>query len=204
LLARGREALEQLFPRFTEEMVARGALSGDIGEGVLWFNHGFYLCEAPSNLVGMGISRPMLEGGVRRRLLQFSNIELRERCEALQIEVEPGRGRATGVHVQPQGEPANRETMSGDLIVDASGRGSLSPTWLAALGYVAPREEQIKNNVGYMTRQYRRLPETPAGKVWRHHRSVRAALALRRHSCAGRRALDRESGRLHGRPSPAR
>jgi 2-polyprenyl-6-methoxyphenol hydroxylase-like FAD-dependent oxidoreductase len=159
LLARGREALEELFPSFTEEMVARGALSGDIGQGVLWYNHGFYLCDAPTNLVGMGISRPMLEGGVRRRLLQFSTIELPERCEALQVAVEPSHGRVTGVRVQARGNPDNAETMSGDLVVDASGRGSASPSWLATLGYLTPREEQIKINVAYMTRQYRRPPQ---------------------------------------------
>jgi hypothetical protein len=86
LLARGREVLEQLFPRFTEEMVARGAVCGDIVERVLWFNHGFYLCNAPST------------------------------------------------------------------------------AWLDALGYAKPRKEQIKINVRYMTRQYRRLPEYLHGK----------------------------------------
>ena len=49
LLARGREVLEQLFPGFTEEMVSQGATSGDIADKVLWFNHGFYLCNSPSN-----------------------------------------------------------------------------------------------------------------------------------------------------------
>ena len=87
LLARGREVLEQLFPGFTEEMVARGATSGDIVDKVLWFNHGFYLCNSPSKLFGLAISRPMLEGNVRRRLLQLPNVRLRERCAV----VEPTR-----------------------------------------------------------------------------------------------------------------
>jgi voltage-gated potassium channel Kch len=42
LLARGREVLEQLFPGFTEQMVAEGALSSDIMDDVFWFNYGFY------------------------------------------------------------------------------------------------------------------------------------------------------------------
>src|SRR6476620_7977407 len=65
LLARGREVREQLFPGFTEEMIAQGASSGDIVDKVLWFNHGFYLCNSPSKLFGLAISRPMLEGNVR-------------------------------------------------------------------------------------------------------------------------------------------
>jgi 2-polyprenyl-6-methoxyphenol hydroxylase-like FAD-dependent oxidoreductase len=51
LLARGRKVLEQLFPGFTEEMIARGAVSGDIVEGVLWFNHGFYLCSRDADAI---------------------------------------------------------------------------------------------------------------------------------------------------------
>jgi 2-polyprenyl-6-methoxyphenol hydroxylase-like FAD-dependent oxidoreductase len=164
LLARGREVLEQLFPGFTKEMIARGAVSGDIVEGVLWFNHGFYLCNAPSKLVGLAISRPMLEGGVRRRLLQLPNVKLRERYDALELVVDRDRGRVTDVRVQSRGGSGSAETMSADLIVDASGRGSPSPAWLVGLGYSKPREELIKINVGYMTRQYRRRPEHMHGK----------------------------------------
>src|SRR5260370_14040050 len=68
LLARGREVLEQLFPHFTEGMVADGAVSGGILDELLWFHHGVYLYNAPSKLVGLAVSRPMLEGGVGRRL----------------------------------------------------------------------------------------------------------------------------------------
>jgi len=45
LLARGREVLEQLFPGFTAEMVAEGAVSGDVADTVLWFNHGFLFAQ---------------------------------------------------------------------------------------------------------------------------------------------------------------
>jgi hypothetical protein len=49
------------FPGFTEEMIAQGALPGDLVDKGLWFNHGVYLCNVPSKLNGLGISRPMLE-----------------------------------------------------------------------------------------------------------------------------------------------
>jgi len=103
LLARGREVLEQLFPGFTGEMVAQGAVSGDILDRVLWFNQGRYLCNAPSKLVGLAMSRPMLEGSVRRRLLQFPNVRLRERCEALEVVADRDQGRVAGVRIQSRG-----------------------------------------------------------------------------------------------------
>jgi hypothetical protein len=43
--------------------------------------------------------------------------------------------------------------------VDASGRGSRAPQWLAALGYQPPTETSINSLLGYASRQYR----IPAG-----------------------------------------
>jgi 2-polyprenyl-6-methoxyphenol hydroxylase-like FAD-dependent oxidoreductase len=163
LLARGRDVLEQLFPGFTAEMVAEGAVTGDVAEAILWFNHGFYLCNAHSDLSGLAISRPMLEGGVRRRLLQFPNVRIRERCDALELVHDRDRNRVTGVEVAPR--EGSKEMISSDLLVDASGRGSRSPSWLGAMGYAKPREEQIKVNIGYKTRLYRRRPEDLHGKM---------------------------------------
>ena len=168
LLARGREVLEQLFPGFTEEMVAQGATTGDIVDKVLWFNHGFYLCNAPSKMLGLAISRPMLEGSVRRRVLQLPNVRLRERCDVLEPAFDRSQRRVSGVRVQSRGGSDGTQMMNADLVVDASGRGSSSPDWLDALGYPKPREEQIKINLGYATRQYRRLPE--------HLRGMRGAI----------------------------
>src|SRR5437868_3839756 len=159
LLARGREVLEDLLPGFTEEMVAQGATPGDIADKVLWFNHGFYLCNAPSKLLGLAISRPMLEGSVRRAVLQLQNVRLLERCAVLEPMIDRARGRVTGVRVQSQSGSDGTQTMNSDLVVDASGRGSFSPAWLDAWGYPKPREELIKIDLGYATRQYRRLPE---------------------------------------------
>ena len=164
LLARGREVLEQLFPGLSEEMVAQGAVYGDVVDQVLWFNHGVYLLNSPSALLGLLISRPMLEDGVRRRLLQLPNVRLVEHSDALEPVFDGAAGRVTGVRVQLQRDSDGAETMRADLVVDASGRGSHSPAWLDALGYAKPREEAVEVQIGYMTRLYRRRPEHLPGK----------------------------------------
>jgi 2-polyprenyl-6-methoxyphenol hydroxylase-like FAD-dependent oxidoreductase len=164
LLARGREVLDQLFPGLSEEMVAQGAVYGDIVDQVRWFNHGVYLMNAPSMLLGLLVSRPMLEDGVRRRLLQLPNVRLLEHSDALEPVFDQAEGRVTGVRVQVQRDSASAETISTDLVVDASGRGSHSPVWLDALGYAKPREEGVQVQIGYMTRLYRRRPEHLPGK----------------------------------------
>jgi flavin-dependent dehydrogenase len=56
------------------------------------------------------------------------------------------------------------QAMMADLVVDASGRGSLSPAWLAAFGYTRPEEERIEIGLGYTTRVYRRRPTDLGGK----------------------------------------
>jgi 2-polyprenyl-6-methoxyphenol hydroxylase-like FAD-dependent oxidoreductase len=164
LLARGREVLDQFFPGLSEEMVGQGALYGDVVEEVRWFNHGVYLVNAPSELQGLLISRPMLEDGVRRRVLQLPNVRLLEHIAALEPVFDQGQGRVTGVRVQRQRGAGGAETMNADLVVDSSGRGSHGPAWLDALGYVKPREEGVQVHIAYMTRLYRRRPEHLRGK----------------------------------------
>jgi hypothetical protein len=46
------------------------------------------------------------------------------------------------------------EELAADLVVDASGRGSHAPDWLAALGYPAPAETRIDAGLGYASRRY--------------------------------------------------
>ena len=57
----------------------------------------FYLRNVHSDLTGLAISRPMLECGVRRRLLQFPNVRIRDRCDVLGLRYDRDRNRVTGV-----------------------------------------------------------------------------------------------------------
>jgi 2-polyprenyl-6-methoxyphenol hydroxylase-like FAD-dependent oxidoreductase len=164
LLARGREVLEQLFPGLSEELVAQSALYGDVAGDVLWFNHGVYLHNVRSGLVGLLVSRPMLEAGVRRRVRRLANLRLHEETNVLQPVFDRAGRRVTGVLIEPRNGTARPEAMAADLIVDTGGRGSRSPAWLEAWGYPRPREESIQVNIGYTTRLYRRRPEQLGGK----------------------------------------
>jgi 2-polyprenyl-6-methoxyphenol hydroxylase-like FAD-dependent oxidoreductase len=165
LLARGREVLDQLFPGLSDELVAEGAVHGDIVDECLWYNHGCYLRNTQSALVGLLVSRPMLEEWVRRRLCSLANVRLREQCDVADLEFDQAPGRVTGVRAQTRsGGESREETIKADFVVDASGRGSRSPTWLEALGYSKPSEQNIDVDIGYKTRQYRRRPEHMGGK----------------------------------------
>ena len=112
LHARGREGLEQLFPGLTEELLAGGALRGDGTADFIWYSYGSCLCDAPSGLVGLLMSRPLLENGVRRQLLRLPNICLRQRSAVEALIFDHGRGRVAGVRVRSRDHADGVETMT--------------------------------------------------------------------------------------------
>jgi 2-polyprenyl-6-methoxyphenol hydroxylase-like FAD-dependent oxidoreductase len=103
---------------------------------VLWFNHGVYLGQASAGLTGLLLSRPLLEDGVRRRLAQLSNVRLLERCDVAKPVFDEARRRVSGVRVRMLAHGQSIQTIEGDLVIDATGRGSRSPGWLR--DWVAP------------------------------------------------------------------
>lgn len=162
LLARGRNVIEGFFPGWTDEVVAGGGVCGDIVADVNWIGHGVTLQSAPSHLVGLLASRPVLEGHVRRRLMALSNVRVIENCAVQGLIADDSKAAIKGVRARIGSGEEHRITA--DLVVDASGRGSSSPAWLESLGFTRPEEERIEIGLGYTTRHYRRRPTDLHGK----------------------------------------
>jgi 2-polyprenyl-6-methoxyphenol hydroxylase-like FAD-dependent oxidoreductase len=163
LLARGRDVIEEFFPGWTDEVVASGGRRGDIAGDVAWIGHGVTLKSAPSDLIGLLASRPVLEGHVRRRLLALSNVRAIENCAVQGLVATDDNAAVQGVRVRVDG--GEEQIVLADLVLDASGRGSSSPAWLEGLGYARPEEERIEIGIGYTTRVYRRHAGDLGGKV---------------------------------------
>jgi 2-polyprenyl-6-methoxyphenol hydroxylase-like FAD-dependent oxidoreductase len=159
LLARGREVLEELFPGLTDELVARGALYGDVQLQGRWSNEGVRLCQAPSGLNGLSVSRPLLEGQVRRRLAALSGVRIVDDQDVAGLVATPDGRRVSGVRTIGRAIGGVAETLTADLVVDATGRGSRSPVWLEALGYQRPEREEVRVHGTYATAMYRRRQE---------------------------------------------
>ncbi|MET8146198.1 FAD-binding monooxygenase [Sphaerisporangium sp. NPDC005288] len=158
LLSRGREILEQLFPRLTADLVAAGAGTCDIQNDVRWYNDGRLLRPAPSRLRGLTVSRPRLEGYVRSRVAALPGVVVHERREVLGPIAGPG-GAVTGVRVlRPGHRPEEAEEMAADLVVDATGRGNRGTEWLRGLGYEPAPEDRVDSRLVYVSREYRRRP----------------------------------------------
>jgi 2-polyprenyl-6-methoxyphenol hydroxylase-like FAD-dependent oxidoreductase len=156
LLASGRDVIERLFPGISAELVGAGAVAGDIVRDARWFNAGGRLAHFTSGLDGLLMTRPMLEGFVRRRTFALPNVEVRTDLRVESLTAGADRQRVTGI-------AAGGAELAADLVVDATGRGSHAPQWLEALGYPAPPEEKVEVALAYTTRFFRRRPEQLGG-----------------------------------------
>lgn len=97
--------------------------------------------------VNYAASRPAIEHTARRRLEGIANATLRQHCRVRELIVAPGGTRVTGVRYEnPEGAS---ETMPADLVIDASGRGALTLTFLKSLGRPLPEETTIGIDLFY-------------------------------------------------------
>jgi 2-polyprenyl-6-methoxyphenol hydroxylase-like FAD-dependent oxidoreductase len=163
VLARGRQDLDALFDGLSDELGALGAPQVDLNYHVHWHNDGYRMRRSHSGLIGIGISRTLLEHVVRERVRHLSNVRFHGGAAASELCTTDDRSRVVGVQVTPRdGAPY---AIDADLVVDACGRSSRTPAWLTALGYPAPPEQRVKIDITYATRIYRREPHHLGGRL---------------------------------------
>ena len=161
LLARGQRELERLFPELDDELAAAGAPRVDWTWDCRSFFRTGWVGHYRSGLTTRTCSRDLLEWSVRRALMR-RGVAFLEGCDVLGFCHDAGADRVTGVQVGAWGEQGGDsgapEMLLADLVVDASGRNSRTPEWLAALGYDRVRETVVDPSLGYASRIYRRPP----------------------------------------------
>ncbi|MCX4976478.1 NAD(P)/FAD-dependent oxidoreductase [Streptomyces sp. NBC_00620] len=146
----GARAVEELLPGFTGRLAEAGAhrlaLTTDM---VALSPQGWFRRWKESHHMILS-SRDLLDATVRAQVLGDDRIKLVERAEALSLE---GTSAAvTGVRVRHDDV---ERVLSADLVVDATGRGSRAPEWLAALGLAAPKQREVNSGLAYASRMYR-------------------------------------------------
>ncbi len=157
LLARGCTLLERLFPGLVADLEAAGALPVDWPADVLWLTPAGWSDRFRTGLSILCCSRELLEVTVRRRLTALQGVRFLEQHDVVGLVASPdGRG-VEGVALRARdGAPGSPATLAADLVVDASGRDSQTPRWLAALGYAPPAETRVNARLGYASRYYAR------------------------------------------------
>lgn len=165
LLPSGRQILEGFFPGLTDDLIGLGA-PRIVPAGLHWYDRGGYHAtwnDTDPEVNGVGVSRPTLEGYVRRRLQALPNVRIIERCDALGLVASDRGTHVRGLRIMRRAAGSAEEVLDADLVVVASGRASRAPAWLSDLGYAPPEEERVVVNFGYMTRLYRREPTDLGG-----------------------------------------
>jgi 2-polyprenyl-6-methoxyphenol hydroxylase-like FAD-dependent oxidoreductase len=153
VLASGYRVLDAYFPGMMDELVAGGAMHGDVTGDFLWYQFGHWKLRADCGLRGIVVTRPTLEAAVRRRVRALPKVTLLtgHDVEAPVFDA----GRVTGVTLKNRATGVS-STLDADLVVDALGRGSPSAKWLSSSGFGDVATEEIKVDVGYATASFER------------------------------------------------
>jgi 2-polyprenyl-6-methoxyphenol hydroxylase-like FAD-dependent oxidoreductase len=154
ILPRGRELLDELFSGLTGELVAAGALTGDALGCVRWLLSGCRLAQTTSGSNGLFASRPLLEDRVRARVRDIPAVTIRDGCAAVGLVAAPSHRQIIGVQLL-RADAGAADTLAADLVIDATGRGSRTPAWLAELGYPLPHRDKVTVGVRYASRMFR-------------------------------------------------
>jgi 2-polyprenyl-6-methoxyphenol hydroxylase-like FAD-dependent oxidoreductase len=167
----GLAALERLLPGFGAELVASGAVRLMAPRDVCWLSAAGWMrpFDHEPRLM-LSATRDLIEWVARRLVMDTPQVIVRSGLEVTGLVVaDPAAGggvpRVRGISVRPRGatSPEPTESIVADLVVDASGRRSHAPDWLAAAGYERPEESTVDAELAYATRIYRRSGDDDAG-----------------------------------------
>jgi len=150
LLTSGMNALDELLPGLVSELKEAGAPCPAVPADLGVWQAGQWLSRRNPSAPIMTPSRPFLEQRIRRRVLADARIEVRTATEVTGFLGRPDH--ITGVVIRGRGaEHHGRQELAADLVVDATGRTSRTPQWLADLGGSPPDEDLAETGRAYAT-----------------------------------------------------
>jgi 2-polyprenyl-6-methoxyphenol hydroxylase-like FAD-dependent oxidoreductase len=158
-LGLGRRLLRDRAPDVYQALLAGGAVQVE----QFRFLAGAASEPGDEDLVTIGCRRPVFEAALRRAVQAEPAIDLRPGCRVTGLALSAGRP----AHVEGA-VLAGGETVAVDLVVDASGRSSRTPTWLAEAGLGPVAERSSSCGLIYYSRHFQRrdgVPDPPYASV---------------------------------------
>ena len=146
LLAGGTAVLRKYLPGVHDDLVAAGADYGDPMLKSRLFVGGRWTPRIASGLESYTMSRPLLEGMVRKHTIAIDNIEFRAGNSVSGYISNDSKTAVKGVILEQTGE-----LITADFVADVSGRNSSASKWLEKLGYKPPERSTIGVDMGYVT-----------------------------------------------------
>jgi len=147
-LFRGLLALEELLPGSRQELLGLGAVPLDTGE-LPWLAEQGWLPVGQRAFEVLSVTRPLFEHVVRCKVEGLPGVQIRAGSKVVGLR-RCDQWWEVGL--------ADGSTVLADLVVDASGRSSRLPVWLADAGVGAAPVSTVDAGVGYATRMYAAAP----------------------------------------------
>ncbi|MFF1487785.1 FAD-dependent oxidoreductase [Streptomyces sp. NPDC058319] len=146
----GALALEDLLPGVLDRLYAAGASRRGMPWNTLTLSAGGWFPRHRGDAFIVVCSRELTDHVVRQRVLESGTVEVVQSAKVVGLAGDSGR--VTGVRVQDED---GERVLTADFVVDATGRRSRAPQWLAELGVPAVEEESVDPGLAYSTRLYR-------------------------------------------------
>jgi 2-polyprenyl-6-methoxyphenol hydroxylase-like FAD-dependent oxidoreductase len=155
-LGRLRNLLRDEHPELLQALVDAGARELRMLDTPPQSMRGLVPEPGDDDLVILGCRRTTLEWVIRRYVLARPNVTLLGGANVVGLVTEPGDApRVTGLRIAQDGV---ERVLPADFVVDASGRQSQAPKWLADAGARTVEEKTEPSGIVYYTRFYRLLP----------------------------------------------
>jgi 2-polyprenyl-6-methoxyphenol hydroxylase-like FAD-dependent oxidoreductase len=162
LLPAGAQVLERLFPGRIAELVRDGARKFDYGRS-RFYVAGTWLPRVATKLDSFAQTRPFLEEHLRRWVGELPNVRLVYETSVFAPLLDEANARVVGLELGKAG--AAREQLLTDIVIDATGRHSRLPGWLAENGFGEVPETKIGIDLAYATGRFElsadALPDHP-------------------------------------------
>lgn len=165
LLAGGLQALEELFPGFTDAMRARGALTADLLADVGFYVAGRALADGGrAGSLTLCASRLAIEHELRARVRRLPNVRLRFGVTfGAPLLDSAGHGVAALPVIEVDAAHPSAY-LFGALVVDCTGRGSQLPAWLRRWGFGEVPQDRVNAKVCYVSAYLRRRGSLALGQ----------------------------------------
>ncbi|WP_312870703.1 NAD(P)/FAD-dependent oxidoreductase [Streptomyces himalayensis] len=146
LLYRGLSAIEELLPGLRWELIVAGGVPLDTGD-LAWLGEQGWAPFGTPAFELVSATRPLVEHVVRQRVKALPGVQLHSGTRVSGLRRPAG---GTGWVVECPGNAP----LTAELVVDASGRGSRLPIWLARSGFGEVATTIVDARVGYASRVY--------------------------------------------------
>lgn len=153
LLKGGENAIEELFPNITNELIEAGSIINNFTRDLKWHQFGLWKQPFIGEVHMIQQSRPLLEWHIQKRIHQISNITIKYETLVKGVLVDAKLNKVCGVKVKYL-ETNTQEEVHADLVVDASGFGSKSIEWLREYE-IKVQEEKVRIDLFYATKMFK-------------------------------------------------